>query len=80
MGGHGYSAYAKIPGIFNDFAVSIPGEGENMVLMQQTAQFLIHAARKASNKQKLKGQVKYIEQFLSKPTIPTISRYLSSLY
>jgi acyl-CoA oxidase len=60
MGGHGYSAYSKMPGIFNDWVVLLAGEGDNMVLVQQTARYLIRAAKKVNQGKPLSGSTKCI--------------------
>lgn len=46
MGGHGYSAYNAIGGLIADFGVITTGGGDNGVLFQQTAKFLLQGYRK----------------------------------
>lgn len=41
MGGHSYSKLSGMPRILNDFAPSIPYEGDAILLVQQTAAYLI---------------------------------------
>jgi hypothetical protein len=41
LGGLGYSAYANLGALLGDHGVWVPGEGDNMVMAQQTARFLL---------------------------------------
>ena len=61
-GGHGYSALSKFPGIYNDFGVYIPGEGENTVLLLQTAKFLIKSIEKVYRKKTFSGTASYFQK------------------
>ena len=40
-GGHGYSSYSGIPSLMQDYHVMVTWEGDNHVLMQQTAKFVM---------------------------------------
>lgn len=51
-GGHGYSSYSGIPSLIQDYHVMVTWEGDNHVLSQQTAKFVI----KNYMKLLLKGQ------------------------
>lgn len=46
LGGHGYSAYSGLPALLNDFAVMCTWEGDNTVMAQQCAKFLMKTVRK----------------------------------
>lgn len=48
MGGHGYSQYSTIPRLIADFGVMTTGGGDNIVLAQQTAAYLLKALRSAA--------------------------------
>jgi acyl-CoA oxidase len=64
LGGHGYSAYSGLPEMLGDFAVMCTWEGDNTVLAQQTARYLIKQVKRA-----IKGK---------KLTAGTFSQYLAS--
>ncbi|KAG0001077.1 acyl-Coenzyme A oxidase, partial [Modicella reniformis] len=44
-GGHAYSSYNSIAGLIGDFGVVTTGGGDNVVLMQQSARYLITALK-----------------------------------
>eukprot|EP01121_Diplochlamys_sp_Union-15-3_P014609 TRINITY_DN4675_c0_g1_i1.p1 TRINITY_DN4675_c0_g1~~TRINITY_DN4675_c0_g1_i1.p1 ORF type:complete len:721 (+),score=132.72 TRINITY_DN4675_c0_g1_i1:28-2163(+) len=60
-GGHGYSAYSAFPSSHADYAVNCTWEGDNTVLAQQTARFLIKSLHKVKSGERLDGFAKYIE-------------------
>lgn len=41
LGGHGYSAFSRIPSIINDLDVNVTWEGDNHMLLQQTSKYLL---------------------------------------
>ena len=41
MGGHGFSSYSLFPGLINDSGVQSTWEGANLILIQQTAKYLL---------------------------------------
>jgi acyl-CoA oxidase len=47
LGGHGYSAYNALGAISGDYAVMMTGGGDNIVLAQQNARFLLNSVKKA---------------------------------
>jgi acyl-CoA oxidase len=47
LGGHGYSAYNAVSGLIADWGVITTGGGDNMVLAQQCARYLLGALQKA---------------------------------
>lgn len=46
MGGHAYLALSGIPRLIGDFGVMTTGGGDNIVLAQQTARYLLKAFQK----------------------------------
>ncbi|KAG0306588.1 fatty-acyl coenzyme A oxidase [Dissophora globulifera] len=72
-GGHAYSAYNAIPGLIGDFGVVTVGGGDNVVLMQQSARFLISALRKAQAGQEVKGSADYMNDYDRVPLITKMS-------
>jgi acyl-CoA oxidase len=48
----GYSSYASLSGMFNDFAVMCTWEGDNTVMAQQTARYLIKSFQQAMHEEK----------------------------
>eukprot|EP01117_Protostelium_nocturnum_P000974 TRINITY_DN112_c0_g1_i1.p1 TRINITY_DN112_c0_g1~~TRINITY_DN112_c0_g1_i1.p1 ORF type:complete len:726 (-),score=301.95 TRINITY_DN112_c0_g1_i1:181-2358(-) len=61
LGGHGYSSYAGISPLLADFAVNCSWEGDNTVLSQQTAKFIIKSLRKVlSGGKKMTGFESYL--------------------
>jgi len=60
LGGHGYSSYAGISSLLADFAVNCSWEGDNTVLAQQTAKYLIKSLRKVMNGKKISGFESYM--------------------
>ncbi|OZJ02603.1 hypothetical protein BZG36_03642 [Bifiguratus adelaidae] len=46
-GGHGYSAYTGLAGMYNDFAVQCTWEGDNTILTLQSGRYLISCYREA---------------------------------
>ncbi|KAF9999663.1 acyl-Coenzyme A oxidase [Entomortierella chlamydospora] len=62
-GGHAYSAYNAIPGLIGDFGVITTGGGDNIVLMQQSARFMISALRKVRAGQEVEGSVDYMNDY-----------------
>jgi acyl-CoA oxidase len=46
LGGHGYSAFSKIPSIVDDIDVNVTWEGDNHMLLQQTSKYLMKAISK----------------------------------
>eukprot|EP01119_Soliformovum_irregulare_P019252 TRINITY_DN6051_c0_g1_i1.p1 TRINITY_DN6051_c0_g1~~TRINITY_DN6051_c0_g1_i1.p1 ORF type:complete len:283 (-),score=104.09 TRINITY_DN6051_c0_g1_i1:220-1068(-) len=52
MGGHAYSQFSGIPRLAEDFGVYTTGGGDNAVLIQQTAKYLIKTVSKTSDMSK----------------------------
>eukprot|EP01114_Cavostelium_apophysatum_P015276 TRINITY_DN4127_c0_g1_i1.p1 TRINITY_DN4127_c0_g1~~TRINITY_DN4127_c0_g1_i1.p1 ORF type:complete len:713 (-),score=165.71 TRINITY_DN4127_c0_g1_i1:86-2179(-) len=63
LGGHGFSAYNRIARMMKDFQVQTTWDGDNTVLSQQTARYLINTMKKVMEGKKLKGSVKFLENF-----------------
>jgi len=56
LGGHGYSRFNGLCDMFNDFAVNCTWEGDNTVLIQQTARYLMKCAKSLAQGKKLTGK------------------------
>ncbi|KAL6054009.1 fatty-acyl coenzyme A oxidase [Balamuthia mandrillaris] len=65
MGGHGYSAYSALPTLVSDFAINCTWEGDNTVMLLQTARYLVKSLRKAMQGQELVGSVSYLQRIQS---------------
>uniref|UniRef100_A0A8C2UI88 Acyl-coenzyme A oxidase n=1 Tax=Coturnix japonica TaxID=93934 RepID=A0A8C2UI88_COTJA len=59
-GGHGYSRCSGIPDIYVTFTPSCTYEGENTVMMLQTARFLVKSYNQVSSGQRVTGMVSYL--------------------
>lgn len=64
-GGHGYLYSAGFHEMYKFASVAITGEGENTVLLLQTARFLVKAFEKAQNNEKLTAGVGYISELIN---------------
>uniref|UniRef100_H3BZB4 Acyl-coenzyme A oxidase n=1 Tax=Tetraodon nigroviridis TaxID=99883 RepID=H3BZB4_TETNG len=62
-GGHGYSRSSALPDIYVEFTPTCTYEGENTVMMLQTAsRYLVKSYRQASVGQRLQGSVSYLSE------------------
>lgn len=61
-GGHGYSAYTGLAGMYNDFAVQCTWEGDNTILTLQSGRYLINSYREAIKGKKLAPGVGYLNE------------------
>ncbi|XP_022531317.1 peroxisomal acyl-coenzyme A oxidase 1 isoform X2 [Astyanax mexicanus] len=85
-GGHGYSRCSSLPDIYVTFTATCTYEGENTVMMLQTARYLVKSYRQAREGQQLSGIVSYLNEqqrvqphpVSSRPTVVNIND-LSSL-
>jgi acyl-CoA oxidase len=59
-GGHGYSAYTGLAGMYQDFAVQCTWEGDNTILTLQLGRYLISSYREAVKGKKLSPGVGYL--------------------
>lgn len=59
--GLGYSAYNRLARLIIDFAVQTTWDGDNVILAQQTARYLLSSLAKVSQGKNLQGSVKYLE-------------------
>jgi len=50
LGGHGYSMFSAVPALIGDFGVVTTGGGDNIVIAQQLAKFLVKNWKTASRK------------------------------
>ncbi|XP_021378180.1 peroxisomal acyl-coenzyme A oxidase 1-like [Mizuhopecten yessoensis] len=64
-GGHGYSHASGLPKIYVDLTPGCTYEGENTVMMLQTARYLMKCFAKVENGEKLPGFVSYLNTDLS---------------
>ncbi|KAI8900767.1 acyl-CoA dehydrogenase/oxidase C-terminal [Globomyces pollinis-pini] len=60
LGGHGYSAYAGLASLYNDFAVQCTWEGDNTILTLQAGRYLIGCYTDVKNGVKQHGGVAYL--------------------
>ncbi|XP_017293249.1 peroxisomal acyl-coenzyme A oxidase 1 isoform X2 [Kryptolebias marmoratus] len=61
-GGHGYSRSSALPDIYVEFTPTCTYEGENTVMMLQTARYLVKSYRQAEAGQRLGGIVSYLNE------------------
>lgn len=64
-GGHGYSAYTGLAGMYQDFAVQCTWEGDNTILALQAGRYLISSYREAMKGKKLSPGVGYLNNLNS---------------
>ncbi|XP_067860478.1 peroxisomal acyl-coenzyme A oxidase 1 isoform X2 [Heptranchias perlo] len=64
-GGHGYSRSSGLPDIYVTFSPTCTYEGENTVMMLQTARYLFKSYIQAKSGQKLLGTVSYLNDLHS---------------
>ncbi|XP_076148997.1 peroxisomal acyl-coenzyme A oxidase 1 isoform X2 [Alosa pseudoharengus] len=81
-GGHGYSQCSSLPDIYVTFTPTCTYEGENTVMMLQTARYLVKSYRQASKGEQLTGIVSYLNEaqqrlqaqpVSSRPTVVNVS-------
>ncbi|XP_068582874.1 peroxisomal acyl-coenzyme A oxidase 1-like [Cebidichthys violaceus] len=78
-GGHGYSCSSALPDIYVNFTPTCTYEGENTVMMLQTARFLVKSYRQAKAGQQLSGIVSYLNEpkhgqlLAARPTVVDIN-------
>ncbi|KAI8329509.1 acyl-CoA dehydrogenase/oxidase C-terminal [Chlamydoabsidia padenii] len=61
-GGHGYSAYTGLAGMYQDFAVQCTWEGDNTILTLQAGRYLISSYREAMKGKTLSPGVGYLNK------------------
>ncbi|OWZ19259.1 Acyl-CoA dehydrogenase [Phytophthora megakarya] len=61
-GGNGYSKYTGLAELLADFSVMVTFEGDNTVMAQQTAHYLMRAVEKLQRGEKLAGSVEYLKR------------------
>ncbi|XP_067353702.1 peroxisomal acyl-coenzyme A oxidase 1 isoform X1 [Channa argus] len=61
-GGHGYSRSSALPDLYVEFTPTCTYEGENTVMMLQTARYLVKSYRQAREGQRLSGIVSYLNE------------------
>lgn len=62
-GGHGYSQYSGIPSILQEFSPMATYEGENTVLLLQTARYLIKNLNKVTKNKPISPFMDYLKNF-----------------
>ncbi|XP_036426043.1 peroxisomal acyl-coenzyme A oxidase 1 isoform X1 [Colossoma macropomum] len=80
-GGHGYSRCSSLPDIYVTFTPTCTYEGENTVMMLQTARYLVKCYRQVREGQQLSGTVSYLNEpqrlqpqpVSSRPTVVNIN-------
>jgi len=60
LGGAAYSAWSGIPAIIEGFNPTVTFEGDNTVMLQQSAKYLMKLYKRAKNGEKLTGMFEYI--------------------
>ncbi|XP_051568021.1 peroxisomal acyl-coenzyme A oxidase 1 isoform X2 [Myxocyprinus asiaticus] len=85
-GGHGYSRCSSLPDIYVTFTPTCTYEGENTVMMLQTARYLVKSYKQARAGQHLTGIVSYLNEpqsriqpqsVSSRPTVISINDLVS---
>ncbi|CAN9510161.1 unnamed protein product [Ophioblennius macclurei] len=69
-GGHGYSRSSALPDIYVNFTPACTYEGENTVMMLQTARYLVKSYRQAKDGQRLSGTVSYLNDMETRRVQP----------
>ncbi|XP_033833318.1 peroxisomal acyl-coenzyme A oxidase 1 isoform X1 [Periophthalmus magnuspinnatus] len=59
-GGHGYSRSSALPDLYAEFTPTCTYEGENTVMMLQTARYLVKSYRQAKAGEQLRGIMSYL--------------------
>ncbi len=73
MGGHGYSRFAGVSDQLNDLTVLLPGEGDVIVMAQQTASYLMKTMGKIQGGDiNVAESVKYLTLSIAKPSSSTL--------
>lgn len=68
LGGFGYSFYSELHSMLNDNDVNLTWEGDNKVLLQQTARFILKNCNRIQNgKPVLSPHIQYLEVYNSTP-------------
>lgn len=62
-GGHGYSQYSGIPGILQEFSPMATYEGENTVLLLQTARYLVKNLNRIAKNKPISPFMDYLKNF-----------------
>lgn len=61
LGGHAFSAYTAVAGVIGDYSVITTGGGDNTVLAQQCARYLIASFKRAREGKSLGASVRYLQ-------------------
>lgn len=62
LGGHGYSAYSALGTMFNDNDINTTFEGDNNILLQQTAKFVFDGARKLTEGKQVAKSLEFLKE------------------
>ena len=62
-GAHGYSQYSGLPGMISEFTPNVTLEGENTVMLLQTARYLIKNLKKLDEGKKITPFLSYLTNY-----------------
>ncbi|XP_065204921.1 probable peroxisomal acyl-coenzyme A oxidase 1 [Planococcus citri] len=62
-GGHGYMTSSSFPNVYGTSTAAVTYEGENTVLLLQTARYLVKAWHQASSSSNVAGTLKYLQDY-----------------
>jgi len=65
LGGHGYSSYNAIGSLYGEAGVCTTGGGDNYVLAQQSAKYLLSNLKRAKSGESIPDTVKYLSKTFS---------------
>lgn len=78
LGGHGYSSYAALSSFSADWAVMCTWEGDNTVLSQQTARYLMKCEKKYQRGESINGFEAYLQNMDATLKVKRFNGNLSS--
>ena len=62
LGGHGYSSYSRLGRIYLDMDINTTWEGDNTMLLQQTAKYVLREVQKRREKEEPKSLLNFVSQ------------------
>lgn len=60
LGGAAYTAWSGIPYMIDEFNATVTFEGDNTVMLQQSAKYIQKLYKKAKNGEKIEGLMEYL--------------------